>query len=554
MTIATNNNQRTNAYETNYEVSKSNGSSDFVNIKSTSAPFSRIEEKNRPINSESTSNLINQHSSNTTNFDSSEKKLPGLKDSQAPVANQLFPGETSTSVIATHGKERTQDIARIISGTDDKDQQALNSDLLNTSNANTERKGEDRSVRVIGAGPTGQIQALKAYEQGLSVRVSEFREDFSRGYNIFQIKGDDFDSNVGKYLSEGTVKTLENEGVINRFEKNGESTLSIAINDLENILSGIVNAQSDLSDNKIQIHHKEGVSADQINSSEFNEDIIIAAVGSGKPRADLLQNVEGLEDVSIIDWQTNPRGFAIKLNGENIDKEFLNEIRESLTDKFPEANTLNFLSLPDQNKLQINIQLTESQFSEWVTASRDNPDGPLAWGDPKVRSSQVDLARELISIDTIDNPKVKEFLNEKINDENPNFDGWVNESSISRLTTPAVLLENNEKSIPLIFVGDSSANNWFLYGDGNPREHEQTDIVSNHLFKEKPENDQLENIINDINNDTVHSTLLDNTKIPGSYTDQPGLSKTTDNLDSSSLSESFLNELKAKGLPENLKV
>ena len=393
---------------------------------------------------------------------------------------------------------RTEEISKLISGELDDFVDADQKELMRQLNAQSKtplKNGNIKNLAVVGAGPAGLMQGLLAFEQGYHVHLIEKRQQFERGH-IFQIDENDFNKNVKRYLSPGAFNKLTELGVLQSYAVEGSNPqrriVTVATRDLESILYGVVKEQQRLSDSKIQITKGAELSPDRINAqsgeliAEIVEDIegetvrrphrvkadaIVVATGAGpgsKPYFDQfsVQRVDEFDAKKI-----RPIGVLVetKYPVGSVTPEFLDRLNASLAKRFPVANTLNFLRLDGQGKLQINVQITSEQFQGLYGSTLGN-DGNLDWnkhwqqiGD----DTKKFFREEILAVGSDDTPELKWLREQKIG-------VWVAEKPISRVDKPAVLIDGK---VPLIFVGDAQGNNWFLNGDGNPREHQMASIV-----------------------------------------------------------------------------
>ena len=117
--------------------------------------------------------------------------------------------------LSSDAKTRTEQIGQLVSGSHSYEQRQLlqHKAWLAETSANARR--DEVRLTVIGAGPTGQIQALKAAQAGATVSIIEGRNSFTRT-NIFQINNQDFTQSVGQYLSAEVVDQLEVLGVVHK--------------------------------------------------------------------------------------------------------------------------------------------------------------------------------------------------------------------------------------------------------------------------------------------------------------------------------------------------
>ena len=404
--------------------------------------------------------------------------------------------------------KRTEQITSLVSGELDDFSDPSQRNLLDRVNTLSKAPFKNNAIKnivVVGAGPAGLMQSLLAFEQGYNVHILEKRQNFERDH-IFQIDEKDFNQNIRKYLSQNTYSKLIELGVLQTdsvkgFDSEGrlvveKPIVTVATRDLENILYGVVKAQERLANGKITITKGatvdpkaidgekrllaadivKNVDGEELNSRlVVNADAVVVATGAGGGSKPYLQEF-GVERIQEFDSkQIRPIGVLVEVKypAGTLTPDFLDRLNADLAKNFPVENTLNFLRLDKQGKLQINIQLTDTQYERWYGELLNNG-GTLDWrnhaskiGDQSKSFFSDILAKSGKSIEL-------DWL------KSQTVNTWVADQPISRVNKPAVLVDG---SLLVAFSGDSQANNWFLRGDGNPREHRMASIILDEIGK-----------------------------------------------------------------------
>ncbi|MFK7773291.1 MAG: NAD(P)/FAD-dependent oxidoreductase [Saprospiraceae bacterium] len=424
-------------------------------------------------------------------------------DEQNQASENISQGPATGFYLSSDSGERTREITNIISGELDEFSDPSQKELMKKVFFQSKvpiKNSKIKNIAVIGAGPAGLMQALLAFEQGYNVHIIEKRLNFERDH-IFQIDENDFDKNIRKYLSPKSFEKLTELGVLQSYSIEGSiperRIVTIATRDLENILYGVVKNQEKLSSRKIQITKGAELNPDRIDAKRgelvaeivekvdgqelrtphtVKADAVIVATGAGGGSKPYLEkfDLERIDDFNS--KQIRPIGVLVEIKypAGKVSPEFLDRLNIELARRFPVDNTLNFLRLDGQGKLQINVQITGEQYDRWF-GSVLNSNGTLDWSQYKIIGDQTKnfFKDEVLYNVGDDSPGLKWLRDQSINT-------WVADQPISRVDRPAVLVDGK---IPLAFVGDAQGNNWFLNGDGNPREHQMASIVLDEFGK-----------------------------------------------------------------------
>lgn len=447
-------------------------------------------------------------------------QVANQQDSSQPASLRNNTGPTpNIPALSDTPNTRTGEISNIVGGQYSPNQQKLLQSIAQSASARAATRTDGVKAKIIGAGPTGQLQALKALQQGVPTTIIEKRTGFSRD-NIFQIDRQDFDQSVGQYLSQDVRDQLTQLGVIESKHvpespnQRARDVVVVTIRDLENILHGVVADQAQRSEGRLNIQFNASFNAEDVQNAAPNERIVFA-FGSGYVRDTTLSalNTQGFNG-KINAWQDTPRGAAITLRygDRTVDTASINELEQTLSRAIGDHSKFNFLHLPQQKHIQVNLQLSEGQFKQWVQDSPRASWGGVDWA----QAEQLNTANNNLLAQALpDNDANATFL-QLLHNIDPAPGLWVNEAPITQLTESAALIpREGGDPVPVAFVGDAQATNWFLRGDGNPREELTTDIVDANFFVEQS-NFGLAERVDAINNRSLDQISVHNTAIPGS--------------------------------------
>lgn len=441
-----------------------------------------------------------------------------------------------------------------------------------------------QKITIVGAGPTGLIQALKAYSQGIDVTLLEKRSDFER-HNIFQIEDRFFNdkqtvdsAELGSLLTPDTVKYFEKLGIIKTEKINEQFQKFISIADLQNVLTGVVDTQTGLQGGIRLKYVDHNISLDEVQNTDT--DAIFLAVGAGYPRTVFLKqlaqattttpaheeaplahkqstkpqtqafinesnrltpHIKEISSNPKTEWSNTPHGFVLLLRNQSVSSSAtelesrVDQLKADLRKAYPDSDQLNILSLPEQGAIQLNFALNDDQFSQWLSTSPRSEYGGLDWNKKdETRQAHLSLLDALLSNENISEP-TRKFLIEALQGKTSfNPSGWVSEDPISHLKNPATVIASRHqegKQIPVAFIGDSAGNNWFLIGDGHAREHDQTTVVANQLLNAR----DIPDATAEVNRNLADNVSLHNTRIPGSFkrSVHQGIQRSKDDSDTS---------------------